>query len=528
MRVKHYVYVSLLAIIVLATTYQSALAQCASLPPVSSISSTKTPNRLCSPVTADLTYSVTFAFAMPAVIGPQLLFEWGDGTPTTIINLTAGSTTYSFTRTHVFPTNSDCEYQVRMYVRTNGVPCASTIQFQRIASWRTDAFNQGNVQLLSSTQGTAVHQVCEGVPISVVFNDQTAYNCNANYPVNYTPGGPFIETPNEQQRWQQIVYNTPIAGTKIPNVSVNGVPVTGAAGVDIIANYQDPRGVFVMTTPVVVNDARRRPTLTITAPGGFTAGFPTVGQEFEVTIRYWNFCNPYDNPAVAGPPADLINGDNAPVEQVALIRIIDSPDPPVVPDRDICSGTATTLTVSTPLGAGFTYRWWSNSTLTTQVGTGTTFTPTNLQAPIGQRTHFWVTVESTAAGTCRSDATEVRLIRRAALTAPSPISGPLNLCPNSTYTYSVGTSPTDIVITDATADPDVNLPTQYIWTVPGGWTINSGNGTNTINVTTGAAAAGNVTVTRQYTSAPNCAATATSQAVTVRAQPTANITPNPA
>ncbi len=528
MRIKHYVYVSLLAIIALATSYQSVLAQCASLPPQVSVSSTKAVTKFCSPAQADLTYSITFLSPLPAVIGPQLLFEWGDGTPTTIINLTPGSTTYTFVRNHIFPANSDCEYQVRMYVRTNGVPCASTIQFQRIPSWRTDAFNQGNVQLLSATQGTAVHQVCEGVPISVTFNDQTTFNCNANTPVTYTPGGPFIETPNEQQRWQQIVYNTPIAGTKIPNIAVNAIPVTGAGGVDIIANYQDPRGVFVMTTPVVVNDARRRPTLTITAPGGFGAGFPTVGQEFEVTIRYWNFCNPYDNPAVAGPPADLINGDNAPVEQVALIRIIDSPDPPVVADRDICSGTATTLTVSSPLGAGFTYRWWSNSTLTTQVGVGTTFTPTNLQAPVGQRTHFWVTVESTASGTCRSDATEVRLIRRAALTAPSPISGPLNLCPNSTYTYSVGSSPTDIVITDATADPDVNLPTQYIWTVPAGWTINSGNGTNTINVTTGAAAAGNVTVTRQYTSAPNCAATATSQAVTVRAQPTANITPNPA
>lgn len=527
MRVKHYVYSSLLAILALATIQRTALAQCGTMPTITGLASFKTTPTLCSPVSVSMQYTVQFASNIPVGSTLDLYYFWGDGT-TTVVGLTPGTNSYNVTRNKSYGVNSDCEYQVTMQLRFNGTFCTQGQQIQKVPSWRTEAFNLGNVNLVSSTQGTNVHQVCEGVPISVVFNDITNFNCNANYDPNPPVAAVPVETPNIEVRWQQIVYNTPIPGTKIPNVSVNGVPVTGAGGADVIANYQDPRGVFQMLPPVVVNDPRRRPTLTITAPGGFGAGFPQVGQEFEITIRYWNYCNPYDDPNIPGLPVNLINGDNPPVEQTALIRIIDSPDAPVVPDRDICSGTSTTLTVSSPLGAGFTYRWWSDQALTTQVGTGTTFTPTNLQAPVGQRTHFWVTVESTAAGTCRSAATEVRLIRRAALTAPSPISGPLNLCPNSTYTYSVGSSPTDIVITDATSDPDVNLPTQYIWTVPSGWTINSGNGTNTINVTTGAAAAGNVTVTRQYTSAPNCAATATSQAVTVRAQPTANITPNPA
>ncbi len=61
-----------------------------------------------------------------------------------------------------------------------------------------------------------------------------------------------------------------------------------------------------MTPPVVINDPRRRrPTLAITAPGGFGAGFPQVGDEFEVTIRYWNFCNPYTDP-IPGPLTDPI------------------------------------------------------------------------------------------------------------------------------------------------------------------------------------------------------------------------------
>lgn len=521
----------LLLVSILSSSYNKVIAQCASLPNILSLGSNKLPNRLCSQVTADLTYSVTFDAPMPAVIAPQLLFEWGDGTPTTIVNLVAGSASYSFTRTHAFPVNSDCEYQVRMYIRTNNIPCASTIQFQRIASWRTDAFNGGVVQMISPVSGTNIHQVCEGVPISVIFDDQTIFNCNANYPVNYAPGGPFIETPNERVRWQQIVYNTPIAAPRIPNVSVNGVLMPAVAG----TNYQDPRGVALYDPPpVVIGDPRRRDALQITAPGGFGVGFPVVGDEFEITVRYWNVCNPYSNngPGFAPVNGDLINGDNPPVEATALIRIIDSPNPPVVPNRDICSGDSRTLSVTGPV-AGLTYRWWTNAAATISAGpNGTTFTPSSAQAPAGQRTHFWVTAEVSAAlGSCRSAPTEVTLLRRTALSSPTPISGPTNLCPNTSYTFSVPTAsppnPPDITITDPLSG-NVILPTDFVWTVPAGWTINSGQNTNSINVTTGAAAGGTVSVVQQYESAPTCPSSpATTLAVTVRARPTVNITPDP-
>lgn len=532
--------------ILIVHAQNTALAQCGSLPAIVTLGSDKLPNSLCSPVTADLNYRITFASPMPAVIAPQLLFEWGDGTPTTIVNLTPGATVYNITRAHSFPTNSDCEYQVRMFIRTNNIPCSNTVQFQRIATWRTDAFNNGNVQLISPVTNTSVHEVCEGTNVNVILEDRTNFNCNAVYPVNYTPGGPFIENPNEQFRWQQIVYNTPIGGSKIPNVSVNGVPVTGAGGANIIANYQDTRGVFFMASPVVINDPRRRNTLSITAPGGIGPGFPVTGDEFEVTIRYWNICNPYDNPNVPGPPADPINGDFAPVERVALIRIIDSPDSPVVPNRDVCfvsGGNADELSVSSPLGGGFTYRWWSNASLTTQVATGTTFDPLNAQAPNGQRTHFWVTVESNAAGNCRSLPTEVRLTKRTALATPPAItvvgipSNPSNFCPNTSYTFTVGTPPANVTITDPSPDPDVVLATDYIWTFPPGWIITSGQTTQTVVATspTTAAASANISVVRQYetgTSTPPaasfCPSSPSVKSVTVRAAPTALITPDPA
>ncbi|MEQ8302120.1 MAG: PKD-like domain-containing protein [Cyclobacteriaceae bacterium] len=527
----------LLTVFALGFVVGEVMGQCGTLPAITGIGSNKNPVGLCAPVTSDVSYNITFFTPLPA--GPiyRLFFRWGDGSPDDLIVLASGSTNYSATRTHSFPLNSDCEYEVEIIMSVGGVFCTSTQQIQKIASWRTDAFNGGNVSLVSPVTSTTVHEVCEGVDVNVVFNDITNFNCNAVYdPLPTPPTGPVL-LPNEQVRWQQIVYNTPIGGSKIPNISVNGVPVTGAGGANIIPNYQDPRGVFVMIPPVVINDPRRRPTLTITAPGGFTPGFPVVGDEFEITLRYWNFCNPYSNAGAGFPPVggDLINGDNPPVERTALIRIIDSPNAPVVPDRDVCSTQSDLLSVSAPLGAGFTYRWWSNSTLTTQVGTGPTFNPTNGQAPFGRRTHFWVTVESTAAGNCRSAATEVRLTKRTALASPTPISGPNNLCPSSSYTFSVPAGPPTITIIDVTSG-NFNLNTEHIWTVPGGWTINSGQGTNSINITTGAGTgAGTVSVVNRYdfppptTSGSTCTSNpATTLGVNVRARPTVNITPDPA
>lgn len=530
------VYKSLiLTVLALGFVAGEVMGQCSLLPAIKSQGSLKNPNRLCSPVTSSFDYSIEFFTPLVAGNTYTLHFNWGDGTSETVVALAAGGTVYNYTRIHPFPANSDCEYQVRIYMRVNGSFCANTQQVQILSTWRTDAFNGGNVSLISPVTNTAVHEVCEGQDINVVFNDVTNFNCNAVYPANYPPNGP-IQTPNEQIRWQQLVYNTPIGGAKIPNVSVNGVPVTGAGGANILANYQDTRGVFTMLPTVVINDPRRRSTRPITAPGGFTAGFPVVGDEFEITIRYWNFCNPYDDPAVPGPPTDLINGDFPPVEQTALIRIVASPAQPVAPSRDICSGDSRTLSVTAPLGAGYTYKWWTadpNIGPATQVATGSSFTPGSGggagQINAGQRKHWWVTVESTAAGNCRSQAREVTLLRRPNLPQLSVITGPSNLCPSTNgYIYSITDGlPADVNITDAITGNFI-LETEYVWTVPSGITIAGGQDTDQLTVNTGVGTpSGNISVLRRYKTGITCASTARNLGVNVRATPTASISPDP-
>ncbi len=64
---------------------------------------------------------------------------------------------------------------------------------------------------------------------------------------------------------------------------------------------------------------------------------------------------------------------------------------------------------------------------------------------------------------------------------PTVITGPVSVCPSLNYSYFT---------------PSVNGATSYNWTLPTGWTVNSGSGTNAITVVAGAAS-GSVCVSAQ-------------------------------
>lgn len=427
-------------------------------------------------------------------------------------------------------TDAVCGYTSYWQPQIFGVGvCPITNPTQRViySSFNADDGN-GDGQLITNPTVANTDQVCEGQSVNMSFSDQSDLNCIDD------AAAPSPLPNNEAERWVRVIYGFPhTAGNTIRNVFVGGVQITDANG-DLLPAYVGtgyvPLGANALGTPMDGFGVVNFPAI-VTAPNNdlelITTSTPTlagdVGRTFNITLQYWNVCNAYSS------------GNFANAREITdQVIVIDAPVAPTVPDRDICSTDPTTLTVSAPLGAGYLYRWWNDPVLRApgnQLTTGTTFTPTNAQAPIGQRTHFWITVESTGVGNCRSPAGEVKLIRRPALTSPSPIVGAVNLCPSSSYTFSVASSPGNITITDPTSDPDVTLATEYFWTVPTGvdaWTIDSGNGTNTINVTTAGVKSGNVTVARRYVTAPNCSPTATSQPVNVRARPTVGVSPNPA
>ena len=135
----------------------------------------------------------------------------------------------------------------------------------------------------------------------------------------------------------------------------------------------------------------------------------------------------------------------------------------------ICPGNPTTLSVvGGSLGIGATWTWYAGSCNSAVIGTGTSITV----SPASATTYF-----VNAVGTCNTTACANLLINvNGVQPTPSIPSGTAGVCSGSTQVYTT---------TGAGG---------YNWTVPAGTTINSGQGTTSINVTIGSTA-GNICVT---------------------------------
>jgi hypothetical protein len=511
----------LLSCFILASTcWHDLQAQCIGLPTVSTLGSNKIPFGFCSPVSSRITYNVSFISNVPnGTI--EIVIDWGDGT-TQILPRATGTNTYSADVTHLFPANSDCEFLVTISMRYNGVVCPTTRQIQKVASWRTDAFNGGNVQLISPVTNTNEHLVCAGQDITVAFQDATNFNCNATYV--HTPPQ-TIETPNTENRWQQIIYNTVNAPNVIPNVAVNGVPVTNATGDPITANLQDPRGVRYMATPVVLNDPRRRASLPITAPGGFGPAFPQVGDVFEVRIRYWNFCNPYsNNPGNPMVPVNgnLINGDNPPVETISRIRIVAAPPAPTGGDLTVCNGTLPSPFQVNGVPAGNIVNFYRDNAGVPGAIIGTPSTSTTLAvtshpnwagtANTARVYRVWASYRPNVVGSCESPRILITRTIRESAAVPLPVSAPpTEIC---NLNDANGANSFTLVLPAAANEP-IGGTTSYTWNVslPSGITLGANNATQaTYNVNVSFAPGElfqdkTITINRHFNSNPSCSRT---------------------
>jgi gliding motility-associated-like protein len=477
------------------------------------LGSNKFPVGLCAPVNANVTYNVSFTSAVPSGT-LELVYDWGDGSAQEVITLSAGDTKYQASRFHNFPSESDCEYQVAITMRYNGKFCTATRQLQKIASWRTDEYNGGSIGLLSPSTKLTEHVVCEGDNIDVVFTDESKWNCNAQY-VQTPPN--VIESPNVESRWQQIIYNTNVPGSKIPNVQVDGIPVTGSGGVDILGNYKDPSGIAYMASPVYVDDARRRSALRITAPGGLGTGFPKAGDVFAITLRYWNFCNPYDDPNIPGPPSDAENGDHAPIVKTSYIKIAAPPAAPTVAHQVVCNGTTPTAFSVTNVPVADVVRWYENIPNPDRPGKliaisktlPVTAHPDWKNNTTAATFKVWVSRQPTTAGTtnCESPkALEIRAIRES-LSVPDPVMPvPAEVCNNSILSIALPPAPAEAV----------GGSTSYLWTGSNGLALTSSSSASTATFAINIASFGaamyvdrTITVSRQFTSTPTCAKTKT-------------------
>lgn len=312
------------------------------------------PDQLCSPVQV-VTWEVSYVDVNDAGTPVEIHFDWDDGDSETITatEIDPANSEWVAIASHTYVSDDDiCNHRPMATLVVNGVMCTSSAQEQIVTVWDDDNTNGGRVNASPD-----VYPICVGNGATMQFDDNTLFNC---VPPQEE------DVPNDRTRWIQWVYGT--------NITMTGAPVM----VDgVVRTYPFEGPVIELTGPVTGSNERSLP-ITV-------ANDKLVGQEFEVELRYWNFCNPY-------PTSD-------PVTDRSVIRIVDIPDATITPVDTLCVYDSNfRLTAATEGGT------WSGTGIV-NASTGE-FSPT--LAGIGTHT---ITYHVTAGNDCSSTDTEEIVVR---------------------------------------------------------------------------------------------------------------------
>jgi len=313
-------------------------------------------HRLCSPV--DVDWEVTYTGVNDAGTSVEILFIWDDGssetvTATEIIPVTS---TWRASASHTYVSNDDrCNYHPEAILVVNGVVCSSSSQEQIVTVWDDDDTNGGRVNASPN-----VYPVCVGQGATMRFDDDTRFNCVPPQE---------IDDPNTYTRWIQWVYGTRNTMSSSTEVRVDGV----------VRSYPFAGPVIELPGPVTGSSERSLP-ITV-------ADDNLVGDEFEVELRYWNYCNPYP--------------DEDPVTDQSVIRIVDLPDATITPVDTFCE-TNDPVFLTAATGGGM----WSGPGIVDQ-STGR-FSPW----AAGPGDHL-ITYQVTDGNGCSGSDTELIIVREA-------------------------------------------------------------------------------------------------------------------
>ncbi len=206
--------------------------------------------------------------------------------------------------------------------------------------------------------------------------------------------------------------------------------------------------------------------------------------------------------------------NNNDTSEIVTISVTDLIEPTVTISADntsICPGETITFTVDseTHPGTNPSYQWKVNG-----INVGTDL-PTYSTASLSDGDY--VTVEMTSNARCASPAAvlsnQVDIIVLPGTPAiPAAITGNNAVCPATTETYTIAS------VADATT---------YTWTVPAGWSIVSGQNSETITVTTGGGGtSGNISVTAGNSCETSAARTLAVNVGTLSSPATAISNPN--
>jgi PKD repeat protein len=262
-----------------------------------------TPDKLCSPVTA--TWTVSYTGVNDDGFPVEIRFDWNNGTIETIPAIETAPGVFEATAIVTYTSaGSICNYHPQATLVVNGVICTSSSQEQIVTVWDDDDHNGGQMHI-----NPVVYPICFGNSANVRFQDLTQFNC---VPPQEN------DNPNVNTRWIQWIYGTDNTMTGNP-VTVDGRLRTYPYTDDVITLPGPVTGSGVLSDVIFVDNDK------------------LIGQYFEVTLRNWNYCNPYDDPAIPGGPHDRVNGDHPPVETTAIILIVPYPDATITPVPSLCA-----------------------------------------------------------------------------------------------------------------------------------------------------------------------------------------------
>lgn len=260
------------------------------------------PDKLCSPLSVD--WKVNYTGVNDAGTTVRIRFDWDDGNVDIENTTKTGAGLFESTGNHTYVATGDkCNYRPKATLVVNGVTCTSSTQEQIVTVWDNDDHNGGHMHI-----HPRVYPICFGNGANVRFRDLTQFNC---VPPQEN------DVPNLYTRWIQWIYGTDITMTGDP-VTINGSLTTYPHTAPIITLPGPVTGSGVYSD--IINVANDK----------------LIGQYFQVTLRNWNYCNPYDDPDIPGPPSDPVNGDHPPVVTTAIILIVPDPDATITPVDTLC------------------------------------------------------------------------------------------------------------------------------------------------------------------------------------------------
>ncbi|MBE0678045.1 MAG: PKD domain-containing protein [Bacteroidales bacterium] len=276
-----------------------------------------TPDKLCSPVTA--TWNVSYTGVNDAGSPVHIRFDWNNGVVETVPAIRTAPGVFEATAIVTYTSaGSICNYHPQATLIVNGVLCTSSSQEQIVTVWDDDDHNGGHMHI-----SPEIYPICFGNSANVRFQDLTQFNC---VPPQER------DNPNVSTRWIQWIYGT--------DITMTGAPVT-IDGRSRTFPYTDD--VITLTGPVTGSG--------VWSDVIYVAADKLLGQYFEVTLRNWNYCNPYDDPTIPGGPRDRLNGDHPPVVTTAIILIVPYPDATIVPVDTMCANAPpVTLSAHDPGG----------------------------------------------------------------------------------------------------------------------------------------------------------------------------------